>query len=545
MRSPAFGLGWLIWRRHHLGLTLFAAYLLTLVIAVHLTHAGLSPSALNALTTPFGGGMLYLLSIFANSDTDLASTRSGYSYSLFTLPVRTRTLIFWPMVYAIVTVVTVWIAFAGLVLAPTGTGAILWWPATLLAALAASLQALAWYPIPLPHLRGILAFVLLAAMSGLGAWGWANGVAPGRISIIYLATIPIAALVATRGVSLARSGESRERAWLPERRRVRSLQNRFASPAWAQIWLEWQRNGILLPLFTLLISLLFAIPLALGSRDMVPLFAQGISSITVSIAERLWLVCLFLIPLTAMSIGCCPSKAATYRPDLTLQPFLATRPISTLDLVLAKLRMAAMSTLGAWAILLLFLAAWLQLPARNGDASGSIGSFLLPYLTLKATLVLALACVCMVVWTWKCQVSALWVELTGRRWFVMGYSLGLPMLTATVIGGSATKLTMDPTSMKWIVPFLAPLAVGLALLKGTAVLGAYVALRRFNLVTAPRLQRFLTVWILAFSSLCGLLIWLLPPHLVPTHYLVLGVFLFLPLARLLFAPLALLWNRHR
>ena len=357
MRSPAFGLGWMIWRRHHFGLTLFAAYLLTLIIAVHLTSAGLSPSTINALTMPFGGGMLYLLSIFANSDTDLSSTRSGYSYSLFTLPVRTRALIFWPMVYGIATVMTVWIAFAGLVLARIGTGTMLWWPATLLAALAASLQALTWYPIPLPHLRGILAFVLLAALSGLGAWGWANGIAAGRISIIYLAIIPIAAVVATRGVSLARSGESRERAWLPEREQAGSLQNSFASPAQAQIWLEWQRNGILLPLLTLLICLLFAIPLIRGSRDMGPLFPQGISSITGSIAERLWLGCLFLTPLTAMAIGCCPSKAATYRPDLTLQPFLATRPISSLDLVLAKLRMAAMSTLSAWAILLLFLAA--------------------------------------------------------------------------------------------------------------------------------------------------------------------------------------------
>ena len=42
-----------------------------------------------------------------------------------------------------------------------------------------------------------------------------------------------------------------------------------------------------------------------------------------------------------------------------------------------------------------------------------------------------------------------------------------------------------------------------------------------------------------------MLAWLVPSGVVPLYGLALGVVLFLPLARLLAAPLALAWNRHR
>jgi hypothetical protein len=47
------------------------------------------------------------------------------------------------------------------------------------------------------------------------------------------------------------------------------------------------------------------------------------------------------------------------------------------------------------------------------------------------------------------------------------------------------------------------------------------------------------------AGLFALLAWLVPSGLVRVGYLALGVALVVPLTRLLVAPLALAWNRHR
>ena len=543
MNSPAFGLGWLLYQRHRLGLTLFAIYMVFLAIASHLPPSLYSEAAMRVLTTPFGFGLLYLMGIFANADSDLASTRSGYASPLFILPVRTRSLIIWPMLYGGVSVALVWVAFAVLILVPQGQSAYVWWPATLLAALTACLQALSWYPVPLPYLRGILAFALLAALTGLGALGSVSRLAAVTLSAIFLLIIPLAGLIAARGVALARQGENREQTWLPERRQESVVRRRFASPAQAQLWLEWKRNGLLLPLLTLLICLLFALPLAtIGKSAGTPL---GIGGIEVHFAARLWLVCLLWAPLTAMVIGCCPVKSETFRPDLTLQPFLATRPLSSLDIVLAKLRMAALSTGSAWAIQCVFLAGWAFLPAQDGALTGTIGGLLWRYMTIKSSLALPLLLIGLVGWTWKCQVSGLWIELTGRRWLINGYAIAFPMFMATLIGWSLNKAATEPTFVTRALPFLPLLAFGVALLKFIVILGAVCALRGHNLVASSRLKSFLGDWLIAAAALVTLLLYLLPPDLVSPLFVALGVFLYLPLSPLLLAPLALHWNRHR
>ena len=541
MHSPAYGLGWIILRKHHVGLIVVAVYLALLAIA-RLMPAAYAAELKIGLMSIFGFLMIYLMGVFVNSETDLISTRSGYAFHLFTLPVRTRILILWQMAYGIVAVALFWIAFALLLLVPAAGEAAVWWPASLMSALVACLQALSWYPVPLPYLRALLAFVILAALSIFGVLGWANGLSARLLIVTYSIVIVGAILVAVHGVALTREGGSRERSWLPQTKGTASLLPGLTSPMQAQFWLEWRRNGLLLPVMVLVIcvgsALLFAL---IGSSTYAPL---GSSSIQIPDTARLWLMCVLWTPMIAM-IGCCTSKADTYRPDMSLQPFLATRPLSSLAIVQVKMRMAARSTLSAWAILSLFLLGWLLLPAHDGVTTGSIVGLLMHHMSFKSSLGVILSLTAMVVWTWKCQVSGLWVEFTGRLWFFYFYGFGVMGSLWLVVVWSLFKAVKDPVFASQLVPILPYLAFGLALLKGLTAIGALLSLRGNNLATARTIARFVCVWLLIYSALCGLLYWLLPSGLASPGQIALGAFLYLPLARLLLAPLALHRNRHR
>ncbi len=548
MLSPAFGLGWILWRQHRSGIALVALYLGVLTIVSHLPPTLYSRNAASILTAPFGFGLIYLMGIFVNSDSDMMSTRSGYAYPLFTLPVRTLSLVLWPMLYGTVTVATVWIVFAELVLAPTGAVGFVWWPATLLAALMACLQALSWMPFPLPNLRGISAFFVLAALTGFGALGWNHGIPPTGLAIVYLALIPVAALVAVRGVATARAGENRERGWLPEQKASRAtgdVSAPFASVARAQLWLEWKRNGLLLPLLTLLLCVLFALPLMLALRGGHVDTPLGIGEIQVHITVRLWLITALFPLLCALTTGCCPHKAETFRPDLSLQPFLAIRPLSSFDFVLVKLRLALLSTLSAWAVWLLFFAGWLLLPAHTAASHGAIGHLLLHIMTLRAAMVFVVLLVLLVSATWKSQVSGLWVELTGLRWLINSYAIALPMFLTTLIGWSINRWTGDLAFGAAILRALPALAFCALAIKAVAIIGALYTLHTWRLASPSRLLGISVAWLLIAAGLGALLHAVAPAGLVPTHYIFLGVLLSLPFARLLMAPIALHYNRHR
>lgn len=543
MQSPALGFAWLIWQKNRVGFLLFGLYLAFLAIASFALPAPIFEEVWQGLTAPFGFGMLFLMGSFYSSDTDLIGTRSGYPNHLFTLPLNTRTLVLWPMVYGIGSVSLVWIFYAAVVLESHGMRGLIWWPATLLATLTACLQSLSWYPVPLPYLRTILAFVVLIALTGLAAIGWLTDLSVSILSIVYLSLIPIAAWTSLRGVTLARTGNVRERAWLPARTPNDTPIRRFTSPQQAQFWLEWKRNGLQFPLLTLLICLLLTALLAFrGSGEVVPL---GIGSIEVPVTVRLWLLCLLWAPFSAATIGCCSHKATTFRPDMTLQPFLATRPISSFDLVLTKIRLAAVSTLSAWAILGFFFAGWLFLPAKDGAKSGTIASLILPYLNLKSGVVATALFVGLIIWTWKSQISNLAILLTGRRALIDGYSTAVPLAAAVCIGLSAVRITEDPSVINEMVRYLPRIAIGVALLKGIVIIAAFIALHRQSLVDQLMLTRLAGIWLLVVAGLVAFLRWLLPTELAPTSYIALGVFLFLPLTQCLVAPLALHWNRHR
>ncbi len=99
MRTPAFAFAWQLWRRHHVGLS---ASLATLAL-MSLTYPALfawnrSESVLLASVIPAIGVVGYLMNLFLFSD-QVGDLSGRYPRRMLTLPVPTRTLVLWPMLY--------------------------------------------------------------------------------------------------------------------------------------------------------------------------------------------------------------------------------------------------------------------------------------------------------------------------------------------------------------------------------------------------------------------------------------------------------------
>jgi hypothetical protein len=462
-----------------------------------------------------------------------------------------------------------WIAVARLILIPNGMPAPVGWVAAMFAALLACVQALCWSPFGLPYLRPIVGLLLLSALVAGGEMAAVDGASSAALIRIYVALVALAYTAAVVGLAAARRGDGAGWPSLPQPTKAvdKALPRRqrpFASPAAAQLWFEWRRNGAALPLFVAGIGLLLTLPVAwvhelrpIGTGGGLPLPPFHDVEMNVWLALQkgalLWPV------LLAGIIGCGLRKYDSRRKDLSLHPFFATRPLITSALVLAKLQMAALSTLAAWGIMLLFVWGWLLTPAREGERNGPLVMLLLAHCTPSGLVLALCGVVAMIGWTWKNQVQGLFVELTGRRWVTQGvpaavYGLMLAAFIALVHWSSSDR---GVELQRYDVPRLVGWLMGLAVTLKLGVVGwALHALRRRALVSERALAGVVTAWLVLVTVLFGLfswaareanLAWLPMPagHLLSAPYLLAAAVLCAPITRLALAPLALAWNRHR
>ena len=232
------------------------------------------------------------------------------------------------------------------------------------------------------------------------------------------------------------------------------------------------------------------------------------------------------------------------RPAPSLSPFLATRPVGSAVLVAAKLKVAALSALAAWALLAAALpAALLRADVRADVAEwwAALRHFFPPG---KAAAGVALTALLLPALTWKGLVGNLHVTLTGRPWVSRTESsAGLVLLFGGAGAGYWAYLHPEAhAALGRLAWWAAPAAIALKLfVAGWAVRALY----RRRLVPPRALAGWLAAWLLAALALFAALAWLLPPGLVDAAGCAFAAVLLVPLARLALAPLALEWNRHR
>jgi hypothetical protein len=545
MRSPAIAIAWEFRQRHRWGLIALSVYLIALTVTrLFILEPG-RPLELDSgeafafvVMVPMTSGMVYFLAVFTfGLSGDLAGRQSMYPARMLTLPVTTAALAGWPMLYGAVAVTLLWLAIRLLGLWPAGMVVPLIWPAPLAAVLLAWTQVLMWMPYGLRGMRVIVVvlwltvidvIVLLAVHLNASEWTMVAGLLP---------QLPLAYLAARYAVARARRGDVPDWGRASARTgRVASTPTRrreeFRSPARAQMWFEWRRHGLTLPL---LVAILLPFELAL-------LFAATDAPLLVLI---ILLGVLFTPPFMAAFTAATVSKSNPYASDsLVVTPFLATRPLTSAALIAAKLKAMMLSTLAAWVLVLIAIPlalvwsdTWPMVSDRARAITALTGQ-------TRAVVILLLILSAFIASTWKQLVQGLYIGLTGREW-VMRASVFLTLTLVVLIGPLLEWIIGDSDVQVALWDALPLILVILAGFKMSLALVTVDRLYRSPLLSDRTLVIGAAIWCTAVLALHGLLVWIVDTPIFPTYVLALVAILAIPLARLSAAPLALAWNRHR
>ena len=527
MRSPAAAVAWEFRQRHRWGLLVLIVYLLVLTAIKLLTRKPVNleeESFAFAVIVPITATFMYFLAIFTfGISGDVAARQSVYPARLFTLPVTTAALVAWPMFYGGAAMAMLWLATRFVALWPAGVTVPLVWPALLAASLLAWTQALTWMPYPLRGLRVIVTVLWLATIDAVVMIAL-NLKASEAVMVAILAPhVPLAYLAARFAVARARRGDVPD--WqvftgqLGRQRRC----DPFPSAARAQTWFEWRQFGRSLPL---LVAILLPFELAL-----LFVFSQ-----TPELIYEMLLFVLFTPAIMAAFV------AATVRKPNT--EFTATRPLTGVTLVNAKLKAAMWSTLAAWLLVLIATPLALRFSGtaslvierahRLADVVG----------TPRAIAIVLLALAALMASTWKQLVKSLYIGMSGREWVVKAsVFVTLSFLTAILPG--AVWISRNRRVLAVVLTNVTSIAAVLVCLKLSAAVWIALRLHDKRLLSDRTLIAGAICWDLAVFALYGVLVWVAPDFLLRRSFLALVAILAIPLTRLSAAPLAFAWNRHR
>src|SRR5216117_285126 len=446
MRSPAFAIAWEFRQRHRWGLIAVAGYLLAVATIRFLILEPGEPVLVDSVrfaalvSAPLTTTFVYLLAVFSFGFTgDLAARHSMYPARMFTLPVTNAALVGWPMLYGTAAMAILWLAARLFAVWPSGVEIPLIWPALLAAALLAWTQALTWMPYGLPGMRLIIAVLCLAALDTVVLLAIHFKAGEPTMVAILAPQVPLAYLVARFAVARARRGDVPDwRGMFATVGNVADVLTRrrdhFPSPARAQVWFEWRRHGWSLPA---LVGLLLPFELALLwlAKD-APAFVFEI---------------LFLALITPPFMAACTAWTVSQpnpqgRDSYGVPPFIATRPLTSAELIAAKLKMALWSTLAAWLVVLVatllaleWSGTWPIVTERVRRMHDTIG-------TPRAATVVVLILAGFIVATWKQLVQSLHIGLTGREWIVKGSVL--LTLTFLILLGPIVEWIIDSPSVQ-------------------------------------------------------------------------------------------------
>ncbi len=551
MRSPARAFAWEFRQKLRLVLLALAGYLLVLGAMKQLLlapgqvlDAESSQGLAVLVVVPFSLTFMVFLAVFSfGLEGDLAGRPSLYPARMFTLPVTTRGLAGWPMLYGTAAMMTLLLITAVFVrwessgdlghfaLRPWGVDRPLIWPALLAAVFLAWTQVLMWMPYGLPGLRVIVAVPWLAALDTAVVLAIDYKVPEPVMVAFLLPQLPLAYLAACFAVARARRGDVPDwRGTFARLGRIADLLPRrrddFSSPARAQTWFEWRRQGLRLPA---MMGLLLPFELAL-------LFVAG--NDRPGLVVYTLLAVLLTPPAVAGFAAVTVNKSVSDGQDPSgVAPFDATRPLSSAALAAARLQVAIKSTLAAWLLVAIAIPlaltwshTWPVVIERTGRWIEAEGMLRVVAMALGGMLgLLGL--------TWKGLVQNRSIGLTGREWvikaslfFGLSYLLVFGPLAGWIL--SLYVMAVATNALPWIVAALICLKLSAA---------GWVArrLRRERLVSDRALVAVAATWLVVVLAAYGLLAWLVTTPIFPRFFLALVAVLAIPLARLSAAPLAI------
>jgi hypothetical protein len=308
--------------------------------------------------------------------------------------------------------------------------------------------------------------------------------------------------------------------------------------------LEWRRSGLVLPLLVGSLLAIVIAPLSWYVRN------DGADSLRI-------LVAILLMPLIlALAIGKAFSRPDFWSSELSIPEFIAVRPLSTVDIIAVKIKVAAVTTVISWVLVLAFLAVWLPLWA-NLDSIAMLrgmlwqlhGHFVYPQYAIGVFGIIG----CMFL-TWRFLTGGLWLGLSGNNKVFALSAIPFVLVPLVAIPALLVALRFYQPVLDGIhdkVGPLTPIFVWLA--AGGVIAKFWTAAFSWRRIPGQYLRRYLPVWLACTACLItfAVLLWSVIGLLLPSdtyrlrNLLILIALLASPLARIGFAPEFLNRNRHR
>jgi hypothetical protein len=548
--SPALGIAYSLWLRLRwiVGATLMSYLVLALVPQLFPVAA---PYCCAASITILFIVMVPLLNTFSFGPADLGVKSSGFPPHMRTLPVSTRAMVGWPMLFAAATFALLWMLPARLIFVPAGFPIPVFWPAAVLTALCLWVQAVGWSPFPSPFARVPMLLIAISPLTVPLAFGITFFEATAiSVSFFVCGLISSAAAYAfgVQGLSRARTGSEGD--WfrpITERWAARSQQRHaaghhrrpFSSPFKAQLWHECRRNAPFLPVLTGFVGLPMLIVLSLSILGKRPNEALLFGSATIS-PQLLMLAIWAALPIGfAITQGAGMAKFDIWG-KIPMSAFFATRPLETSQFILIKFCSTAISVIATWMVTIALFSIWAMLEMSSLNSHPSIVRAILAEATPRNVAMFLAALLGLIALTWRNTVSGMWPTLLGRR--RLSVAIGFAFLAAySLVGIVGAWIYIHPSFhglfwavLPWFVGSLVALKVVVAIVLSSA-------LEKRGLISIKVMILAAIAWVLVVGCLIGGASLVVPP----TWALTAIVAMSLPFPSLAAMPLALDWNRHR
>lgn len=530
------------------------------------------PDLALALTMMFLAiGYLVMVGIFIHQDADVGTAGSAYPPYFFTLPVSTSSLVLLPMLLGSTAMFSTTFLLA-VCARHAGIHIPLFWPAFLVTAILASLQAIFWFPFGIPYSK---LFLTLATFPSLGLMVGVSatlGLPEWAICLELCSVISSAYGLAYFGLVRARRGDSKAISISRETRATTAedfdWRRPFRSAPRAQSWYEWRQHGIVLPVMTLFLFLIFLVPIR-WSNTWSPLSMltpdQKGNWPTVPTFLVVYLPVLFvLVMLAAWVVGCGARRSDVKRGDRSFQLFFGTRPMSDGMLVARKLWVAAKSSAISWVLLLALCTATLFfLDAGYQNTAGDYVSrdhmplplVVGPYLTATVFSYIAAFALLLIAATWRNYVVGFWTELSGNIWLRAGYPLG-SAVGLTIAGVYLSTHSPQEASSITFARICVLLFVLVAI---KLIIAAALAITQFRSgdLRVANILRASALYLVFGGAIMSVALYItqtfrqavvdnhVVSRFVADAFIVSLVILWTPMVRILLAPMMLARNRHQ
>lgn len=481
-----------------------------------------------------------LLSQFCYAEKDISGRESAFPRWMMALPVRSVSLVGWPMLYGSLVSALVCLLMFYMLLPLQAFSRLPYWPLLAAAAFCAWMQATSWIPFWWRLARVIVASLCIPLVLSLGIIAQALlGVPDGALLITYMGVLALAWFAGTKGVARARRGDGVESPWSNRaiRKQIRpaDLRLTFRSASEALLWVEMRRNLIFTPFISLMAPVLILLLTAFhaGKPSTMYLYGKMVSSTVIMasifIGSPIW--CSLIVNGTL-------AKFDTWLPHITVPNFLAVRPVTDSQIVAAKMKNIAIAMAVTWLGSYLLLFVW-ALFTNSYEPHYSVAGLVAEHFRRRYLWWALIAAIGLPLICWKVAIQSLWVYLYGRRWIIN--SVGFATIAIWIGLGALAKWA------PWweIVPFLPWIALAFVLAKVVLAVVIIRALVDRRLISSKRLFGWSVVWLLIVLSLWFSMKVALHPHLLGQWLLAAAIIWFVPANRLLLAPLALHTNRHR